>query len=74
MDWQNQNVKHCDRYHCDRIDFWRDILPGRLGETLSEQSVDTVVIKDTEQEMIKINFEAAANKHKVLGNHGKRNK
>lgn len=72
VEWQNQNVKHCDRYHFDRIDFWLDIFPGRLGETLSGQPIDTVVIKDTEKEMIKINFVAAANKHKVLGIYGQR--
>jgi hypothetical protein len=42
--WQNQNIKHCARYHFDKIDFWRDIFPGRLGDTLNGQPFDTVCI------------------------------
>jgi SAM-dependent methyltransferase len=46
VDWQCQGMKHCDRYHFDKVDFWRDIFPGKLGDTLAGQPVGTVCIEN----------------------------
>lgn len=43
---QNHNVNHCDRYHFDKTDFWRDIFPGKLGDIPKGQAVGTTCIEN----------------------------
>jgi SAM-dependent methyltransferase len=45
IDWEHRDVRHCNRQHFEKFNFWRDILPGTLplglpdsnGEWASEQ-------------------------------------
>lgn len=32
--WQSRIGSHCDRYHVENVDFWRDIFPGELESVL----------------------------------------
>ena len=36
LKWRSADALHTDRQHFGKIDFWRDILPGDLGELLQE--------------------------------------
>lgn len=36
IQWRSADALHTDRQHFSKIDFWRDILPGDLGEQLQE--------------------------------------
>lgn len=41
--WGSNGVVHRDRHYFDKVDFWRDFFPGRLGEGLAEAELgDTV--------------------------------
>ena len=33
--WQSADAGHTDRLYFDKINFWRDFFPGRLGESLA---------------------------------------
>ena len=37
--WRSPQASHNDRYFIDKVDFWRDIFPGELGEALPELDV-----------------------------------
>jgi hypothetical protein len=45
VDWEQRDVRHCNRQHIGKFNFWRGILPGALsiklpgsnGEWVSEQ-------------------------------------
>ncbi|HUT41833.1 MAG TPA: hypothetical protein VM011_10875, partial [Gammaproteobacteria bacterium] len=45
VDWEHRDVRHCNRQHFGKFNFWRDLLPGALstklpdsdGEWVSEQ-------------------------------------
>lgn len=37
--WQSPQASHNDRYFIDKVDFWRDIFPGDLGQALPELDV-----------------------------------
>lgn len=39
LHWQSRYAIHIDRYYLDKIDFWRDIFPGSMGDAL--QKLDT---------------------------------
>jgi SAM-dependent methyltransferase len=39
LHWQSRYAIHNDRYYLDKIDFWRDIFPGSMGDAL--QKLDT---------------------------------
>ncbi len=34
--WQSLQASHCDRRFIERLNFWRDYLPGDLGERLNQ--------------------------------------
>ena len=42
--WQGPLAQHCDRRFFDRLNFWRDYFPGRLGEQLNQAEVDDAFI------------------------------
>ncbi len=33
--WQSTHAVHQDRYFIDKVDFWRDIFPGSMGDVLA---------------------------------------
>jgi len=33
--WESRHAGHNDRLFIEKIDFWRDVLPGSLGEALA---------------------------------------
>ncbi len=35
--WQSAHADHCERLYYERINFWRDFLPGTRGEQLAAQ-------------------------------------
>lgn len=37
--WMSQHGTHSDRHFINKVDFWRDILPGKLGENLASLEV-----------------------------------
>jgi SAM-dependent methyltransferase len=46
IEWRSADAVHTDRQHFSKIDFWRDILPGGLGEQLQELAPGTVAEVD----------------------------
>jgi SAM-dependent methyltransferase len=34
--WNSRQATHNDRYYMEKVDFWRDILPGSMGDVLPE--------------------------------------
>jgi hypothetical protein len=37
--WESRYAIHNDRSHIDKIDFWRDIFPGSMGEALQKLDI-----------------------------------
>jgi hypothetical protein len=35
--WEHDGIRHTDCQHAERVNFWRDILPPGLYETLVQQ-------------------------------------
>jgi SAM-dependent methyltransferase len=35
LSWQSRQAKHFDRLYLPRINFWRDLFPGKLGDKLT---------------------------------------
>jgi len=42
LDWRSPYARHTERYFFDKIDFWRDLFPGSLGDELSRLPVGGV--------------------------------
>ena len=43
LNWQSQDASHCERQFFERINFWRDIMPGNLAEKLDAAELGVVV-------------------------------
>lgn len=39
LQWESDEARHADRVYIPRFDFWRDIVPGRLGSGLASVPV-----------------------------------
>ncbi|MBT8362658.1 MAG: hypothetical protein KJO32_17045, partial [Deltaproteobacteria bacterium] len=35
MRWKSRHATHCDKHFISKVDFWRDIFPGKLGQSLA---------------------------------------
>jgi len=35
LHWRGSGVRHTDRLHFDKVNLWRDVLPGERGERLA---------------------------------------
>jgi SAM-dependent methyltransferase len=38
VDWEHREVRHCNRQHFGKFNFWRDILPGALSTRLPDSN------------------------------------
>ncbi|UCE89537.1 MAG: methyltransferase domain-containing protein [Pseudomonadota bacterium] len=43
LSWQGTQARHRDRCHFDKVDFWRDLMPGALGERLAALDIGEIV-------------------------------
>lgn len=41
--WQDAHARHRDWFHFDKVDFWRDVIPGTLADQLTKLDVGEVV-------------------------------
>jgi SAM-dependent methyltransferase len=41
--WSSTDAVHADRLYCDKVNFWRDLFPGDLGERLAGAEPGEVV-------------------------------
>lgn len=44
--WASRHASHRERYFFGKVDFWRDLFPGRLGEHLGQAQVGERVAED----------------------------
>ncbi|TFG84200.1 MAG: class I SAM-dependent methyltransferase [Chromatiales bacterium] len=42
IDWEHAGTRHCNRQYFEKINFWRDILPGTLAQKLPASDGDWV--------------------------------
>jgi len=42
IDWEHRQVRHYNRHHFEKINFWHDILPGALSMNLPASNNERV--------------------------------
>ena len=45
VDWQSETATHHDRYCFDKIESWRDVIPGQMDDMMQDRSSDALCIE-----------------------------
>ena len=57
--WNSLHARHTDRYFVEKVNFWRDIFPGSLGDQLSSAETGASVSESFHEGEVTPRFESA---------------